>query len=169
MIDWQKYGVSLALCCCLLASATTAQAVSDPSISSTHNFYASYTFGGELYLGEGLAFEMSAYAGIENLLPKLDLRAGAGFIAADRAAFKVSGDALYSLYARGTDTYALSLGGGPRVVLGPAFDIGVGALVQLELPSSGRANLFVEPGVDLYFLDALQLAPSLSVGARYRF
>ena len=151
------------LCLCLfLISLAYA------SDESEGGFYAAYTFGPEVYFGEGVALEMHTYLGFEEVVPGLDVRAGAGFLAGDRPAFHVAGDALYTLGGEAEDL-TFRVGVGPRFILGRLFDVGVGAFVQLELPHSGRASLFLEPGLNVYFLDVLRVAPGLSIGARYRF
>ena len=45
----------------------------------------------------------------------------------------------------------------------------MGALAHVDVAGDENLSLFVEPALDIYFLGATQVAPSLSVGVRYPF
>ena len=159
----------VALASMVASSRALAQ---DPTSSETlappsQGYYAAGSFGVTAFVGVGAALEVSGYFGAEELLPSLDLRGELGLVVKNSVALKVAGDALYSV-AR-ADRFTVSLGGGPRLVVGRAFDVGVGALAHFDVAGDESLSLFIEPALDLYFLGATQFAPSLSVGVRYPF
>ena len=145
------------------SSGALAQGGAATEAAPGRGAYVGYTFGVGAFLGAGAALELGGQVGFEKLLFGLDLRTGLGLVAKDAPALKVSGDALYNLAP------GIYLGGGPRLVFGRAFDVGVGALATINVASEGHLSLFAEPGLDVYFLGATQLVPRLSLGLRRHF
>ena len=147
------------------ASAQTMDETSPP----TSGTYATGSISVDAFLDTGAALEMTGGFGFERLLLGLDVRASLGLIAKDGIALKVAGDALYGFGRGDASTFSVSVGAGPRLVVGRNFDIGVGALANLDFALDERVSMFAEPGLDVYFLGATQLAPKVSLGVRYRF
>lgn len=157
-----------ALLLCISFMLTYAQAQDQRS----GDLYAAFTWGAAAFLDEGAALEVTGNVAAKDLLFGLDVRGGVGLLAGDALALKLSADALYPVSR--SSTLSLSIGAGPRFVVGRAFDVGAGAVLNLDLASldsdrGGSSSLFIEPGLDLYFIGATQLAPKLGFGVRYDF
>ena len=152
-----------------LSGFAEAQTVTETTPPPTRGTYATGSLSVDAFLDTGAALEMTGGFGFERLLLGLDVRASLGLIAKDGVALKVAGDVLYGFGIGDTNTFGVALGAGPRLVVGRNFDVGVGALANLDFALDERVSVFVEPGLDVYFLGATQLAPKASLGVRYRF